>query len=63
MECIKHFDTVVKERLQGCATAGEMLDVISQEFVLDQKLGIVSHLAFMQGLRAAVTMIKPPCKN
>jgi hypothetical protein len=62
MECIKHFDSVVKDRLQACKTAGEMLAVIDAEFELTQELGIVSKLAFMQGLRAAVTMVKPPVK-
>jgi len=62
MDCVKHFDTVVKGRLQQCETAEAMLDVIAEEFVLTEKLGLVAHLAFMQGLRAAVTMIKPPIK-
>jgi hypothetical protein len=62
MDCVKHFDTVVKEHLQACRTAGDMLAVIENEFELTQELGIVSKLAFMQGLRAAVTMIKPPIK-
>jgi hypothetical protein len=48
--------------LQQCETAEAMLAVIADEFVLTEKLGMVSHLAFMQGLRAAVTMIQPPIK-
>jgi hypothetical protein len=63
MDCTKHFNTVVFKRLETCNTAGEMLAVIESEYELNQQLGPISKLAFMQGLRAAVTMIKPPIKN
>jgi hypothetical protein len=62
MDCTKHFNTVVFKQLEACATAGEMLAVIDSAYELNQELGVMSKLAFMQGLRAAVTMIKPPIK-
>lgn len=52
-----YFDQVVAKELERCSTAAEMLDVLHTRFELDQKLGLVTSLAFRQGLRTAVRMI------
>jgi len=53
-----YFETVVAPKLALCTTAAEMLAVLEGHFQLDQKLGLVTSLAFRQGLRTAVNMIK-----
>jgi len=53
-----YFETVVAPKLALCTTAAEMLAVLEGHFKLDQKLGLVTSLAFRQGLRTAVNMIK-----
>ena len=62
MSSIEHFDKVVKQQLDKCKTPAQMLDVLNRNFDLDQELGLVSSLAFKQGLRTAVTMINPKIK-
>lgn len=57
MNGLKHFDEVVSIKLAQCSTAAEMLAVLDGHFKLDQKLGLVTSLAFRQGLRTAVNMI------
>jgi len=53
-----YFEKVVAPKLALCTTAAEMLAVLEGHFKLDQKLGLVTSLAFRQGLRTAVNMIK-----
>lgn len=57
MNGVKYFDEKVSPKLAQCSTAAEMLAVLEGHFKLDQKLGLVTSLAFRQGLRTAVTMI------
>lgn len=62
MSSIDHFDKVVSKQLESCNSAAEMLDVLERNFDLTQKLGLMSSLAFRQGLRTAVRMITPKIK-
>jgi hypothetical protein len=58
-----YFDQVVAKELSTCETAQQMLEVLSKHFYLDQKLGLVTSLAFRQGLRTAVNMINAKQKS
>ena len=58
-----YFDQVVAKELSKCETAQQMLEVLSKHFYLDQKLGLVTSLAFRQGLRTAVNMINAKQKS
>lgn len=59
----EYFDKVVAPKLAVCSTAAEMLAVVEGHFQLDQKLGLVTSLAFRQGLRTAVNMIQAKPKE
>lgn len=56
---INHFDTHVREELDACTTAEDMLIVLARNYDLRKKLGPIMRLAFMQGLRQAVVMLNP----
>jgi hypothetical protein len=56
---INHFDTIVREELDACTTAEDMLIVLARNYDLRKKLGPIMRLAFMQGLRQAVVMLNP----
>ena len=56
---INHFDTIVREELDACTTAEDMLIVLARNYNLRKKLGPITSLAFMQGLRQAVVMLDP----
>jgi hypothetical protein len=56
---INHFDTHVREELDACTTAEDMLIVLARNYNLRKKLGPITRLAFMQGLRQAVIMLDP----
>jgi hypothetical protein len=56
---INHFDTIVREELDVCTTAEDMLIVLARNYNLRKKLGPITRLAFMQGLRQAVVMLDP----
>jgi hypothetical protein len=56
---INHFDTIVREELDACTTAEDMLIVLARNYNLRKKLGPIMRLAFMQGLRQAVVMLNP----
>jgi hypothetical protein len=58
-----HFDQVVKQQLDKCKTPAQMLEVLNQNFDLDQEIGMITALAFKQGLRTAVSMINPKVKT
>lgn len=54
-----HFDKRVRQRLDHCSSAGQMLRVLQEEYDLEDPLGPIAKIAFIQGLRAAVRMIGP----
>jgi hypothetical protein len=56
---INHFDTIVREELDACTSAEDMLIVLARNYDLRKKLGPITRLAFMQGLRQAVVMLNP----
>jgi len=56
---INHFDNIVREELDACTTAEDMLIVLARNYDLRKKLGPIMRLAFMQGLRQAVVMLNP----
>jgi hypothetical protein len=59
MKSINHFETVVRQELDMCTTAEDMLFVLARNYDLRKKLGPITRLAFMQGLRQAVVMLNP----
>lgn len=62
MDPLKHFEAVVSSQLQKCESAEEMLHLLSIHYDLSKPLGLMSNLAFRQGLRSAIVMIKPAVK-
>ena len=56
---ISHFDNFVREELDACTTAEDMLVVLARNYDLRKKLGPITRLAFMQGLRQAVVLLDP----
>lgn len=56
---ISHFDAYVREELDACTTAEDMLVVLARNYDLRKKLGPITRLAFMQGLRQAVVLLDP----
>jgi len=56
---ISHFDDVVRGELDMCTTAEDMLIVLARNYDLRKKLGPITRLAFMQGLRQAVILLDP----
>jgi hypothetical protein len=56
---IEHFDVVARHELDACTTAEDMLIVLARNYDLRKKLGPITRLAFMQGLRQAVIMLSP----
>ena len=58
-----HFDRVVNPDLMKCDTPEQMLQVLMHHYELDCKIGTITHLAFRQGLKAAVNMVNPKHKT
>lgn len=58
----EHFRNVIEPKLKECRTAGEMLHVLQANYNLNDPLPTITSLAFRQGLRQAVIMIKPDPK-
>ena len=56
---ISHFDDIVRGELDMCTTAEDMLIVLARNYDLRKKLGPITRLAFMQGLRQAVVLLDP----
>lgn len=56
---ISHFDDFVRGELDMCTTAEDMLIVLARNYDLRKKLGPITRLAFMQGLRQAVVLLDP----
>jgi len=55
----EHFRNVIEPKLKECKTAGEMLHVLQTHYNLNDPLPMITSLAFRQGLKQAVVMIKP----
>jgi len=49
----------VYHELNACTTAEDMLLVLAQNYNLRKKIGPITRLAFMQGLRQAVVLLDP----
>ena len=58
-----YFDNYVANELASCQTAEQMLAVLAHHYKLDKKLGIITHLAFRQGLKQAVSMLRPEVRK
>lgn len=58
-----YFDNYVASELATCQTAEEMLTILAHHYKLDKKLGIITHLAFRQGLKQAVSMLRPEVRR
>lgn len=58
-----YFDQVVNLELQKCKTPKEMLEALNKHYDLNKEIGPMTSLAFRQGLRTAVNMIKPTIKK
>ena len=59
---MSHFEKIVDPDLKRCETPEQMLQVLMHHYELDCKIGTITHLAFRQGLKAAVNMINPKAK-
>ena len=58
-----YFDNYVANELASCQTAEEMLTILAHHYKLDTKLGIITHLAFRQVLKQAVSMLRPEVRK
>ena len=58
-----YFKKYVEPDLKNAQTAGEMLFVLQSHYDLSKPLPMITHLAFRQGLKSAVTMLNPSPKN
>jgi hypothetical protein len=56
---LTHFDIVVKEELNSCTSAEDMLMVLARNYDLRKPLGGITKTAFTIGLRTAVGMLRP----
>jgi hypothetical protein len=56
---IDHFERVVREELNMCTSAEDMLIVLARNYDLRKKIGPITRLAFMQGLYQAVVLLNP----
>ncbi len=56
------FKKVVEPQLKNAETAEQMLEVLNSAYDLSKPLPTITHLAFRQGLRSAVTMLNPDPK-
>ena len=56
------FQAVVEPQLKNAKTAGQMLEVLNNAYDLSKPMPTITHLAFRQGLRSAVTMLNPDPK-
>jgi hypothetical protein len=56
---LTHFDIVVKEELNSCTSAEDMLMVLARNYDLRKPLGGITKAAFTIGLRTAVGMLRP----
>ena len=63
MESKHYFKLHVEPALNSANTADEMLRVLQEHYHLDEPLGVMTHLAFRQGLRSAITMLNPDPTN
>lgn len=52
----------IQAKLQACKTAGEMLKVIQDHYILDAPLGPMVKATFIRGLLMAVKMTQAPTK-
>jgi len=60
---LNYYKTQVEPALKGASTAEDMLKVLQDHYHLDQPLKMMTHLAFRQGLRSAITLLNPEPVN
>ena len=53
------FKNKIEPQLAKAETADEMLKILQRHYQLDQPLGMVTSLAFRQGLKTAIKMLNP----
>lgn len=58
-----YFKNIIEPQLKEAQTAGEMLFILTSHYDLSKPLPMMTHLAFRQGLRSAITMLNPAPKN
>jgi hypothetical protein len=63
MASMDHFSKVVDPDLKRCETPAHMLQVLMYHYDLDCEIGPITSLAFRQGLKTAVNMIKAKAKS
>ncbi len=59
---LHYFKTEVEPALAKCSTAEDMLETLLAHYDLDTPLKTITHLAFRQGLRTAITLLNPEPK-
>ena len=57
------FRNTVEPQLKNAETAEQMLKILNSHYDLSKPLPTITHLAFRQGLRSAVTMLNPDPKS
>lgn len=60
---LHYFKTQVEPKLNSASTAEDMLHILLEHYHLDEPLKMMTHLAFRQGLRSAITMLNPEPVN
>jgi len=58
-----YFKNEIEPALNNCQTAEDMLVVLLEGYDLNEPLKMMTHLAFRQGLRHAITMLNPEPKH
>jgi hypothetical protein len=58
-----YFKHEIEPALKNCSTAEDMLEVLLKGYDLNEPLKTMTHLAFRQGLRTAITMLNPEPKD
>jgi len=59
---LQYWKTHVEPALKNCSSAEDMLEVLNAHYFLNDPLKTMTHLAFRQGLRTAVTLLNPEPK-
>ena len=60
---LAYYKNEIEPALKNCSTAEDMLLVLQNGYDLNEPLKMLTHLAFRQGLRSAITMLNPEPKE